>query len=559
MNLELIQLLFAEEKRDSAIRLRDSVMNSLRLFDRDPQDIRFRRQLTHEYWKLLQFIIQRRIPTDEESDISFSPEEHLVIDHAFLSENLIKDEFFHTPHLQTIPLEGSISCRVPITVHSLSSFFKSQYRFFMECRGHDRMRHRLDSLRESIAREKMSLLLLQAERERLLNGTINDRERRVTLAEINRHQETLLTDLIPLRLNMGRAQIKTDDQRQAILTLENRLEALNKERRNIYSFLHLTGGALGIRISSMDRLWEEGFNRIMELQVEESRASQDFFTIVQETTLVSPEKKTAFLEEWLKAIQSMSRVMAKRAQLEAEPWLTSSYPADLLSQMTDYLRMAESQDKDLFNNCRTRFANPPQMILLPMLGQGFYDSRGNNLFIPLHSSQTPLASLFLALGQYRWLMDDTNRIRTSYRNLPGHAILAPSQLEDRFIQQYFQFISAAPGEIPIPADVEQWFQDFLCRKETAANQHKGQSAVQPDATELNNQFDYQIQEIIEAIDHETSFEDIEQHLVIRRSLEREGCIDILLCNLTPDSPELERLLAILNKLAENSRFRNLDL
>lgn len=542
MALPFLDALFAGETRESNLRVKNAADNAARQLLREPESVPLHRLLAQEWWRLARHVVLRRIPPGDASTFPFTAEERLLLDHGWLGEEFAPGGL-RAADLARVSLDRAAGPGCPLRVVSLTGYLEARLALFIACRGQDKKTRRIAEIREEIARHWMRILLSGREREALLQTAVDDAEAHAKFRTIEeRFQETCVA-FHDLRLALGRGQIANPAHRQNYIAVEAALARLREERDAFYRWHRITSGPLQRALRDRDDETEERLRKSRELAFEEARLRAEIASAAAEAVSLPVERKEAFLDEQLRALQNLAAIEAKRAKAEARPWYAGSSHAQLPDRVAALLQAAVAADPDLFQNCRTRHLESPWVILLPAVGEAFYDGDANTFVLPLHGDRSGGVPLHGALGQYRIAMDDTGRILQSFRNLTVNIGLSEQQMVARFAASYAAHIGGG-GE---PTDEEaRWLDAYLRRG--ASRRTDGS----PEATFAGIAADI-ARKVRLACPGGESGPEVE----IAPSSERPGMIDLAVRGADPAGDDLLHLLEALLAQVRLKKFRAL--
>jgi len=559
MNFDLINKLFSEKTKEADLRVKKDIINSLKLHFSNKEDSSYKRKLVDSYWKLIKYLVLNSVPKDIKEPLNFTKEAELIINFGFLSDNLILDEKIDINSYFDINLDSFVE--LEIETLSLSSFFQRRYFEFIKASGHDLLKEKLDNIKEEYGRETIRLLILENERMEQLEELIKKSKIFINLKHINKVLSENLKKLNYKKIYYGRGSLSNELERNEIINLEESIKRSSQEREKIYKMEEFNSRGISKKIKDIDKYIEEKIKRVEEIKVEKNKVSNDYLNISFEEEDISVEKIQAYLDESLKKVQIISRIVVKKENEDLSPCLTTNVKEDIVETLDRIVRKLRKKDIDIFKNCKVEYNRKPYIVFIPGFGNSYYHDRFNSIFLPLNSNSGLEHSILTSFGLYKWKMDDIDYIKKRYIKLERNAILTKSSLEEKFSEEYYCYISQAIDKT-ISNDSLDWFRNILCRSEKfeELKLNYESNLIEKESTHEEPMFNLRKKNFLRKLNSMLKIKDIDSLIEISLTEENNSLIDIKIKGIDPTkNDKIEKIFDALLMQSKLKRFSELNI
>jgi hypothetical protein len=163
------------------------------------------------------------------------------------------------------------------------------------------------------------------------------------------------------------------------------------------------------------------------------------------------------LYDTYKKFYSFSKILSKR---DRTPFILISKnfvnvpDKGKVANTFDYI---ENLDKKVYDNRFFRRFGKPNVLFIPGMGNGTYDSTENFFVLPINIPKTYEDYISPVFISYRWQLDSDWEFRSSYMNLPNYSKLNSKKLMQKMISDYKLWLfKEKKGYKVLTKEVREW-------------------------------------------------------------------------------------------------------
>jgi hypothetical protein len=381
----------------------------------------------------------------------------------------------------------------------------------------------------------------------------------MNLKFINKSLSEKLKKLNYKKIYYGRGNLSNEVERSEIIQLEESIRKSFQEREQIYKIEEFSNKGISKKIKDIDKYIEEKIKKVEELKIDQSKFSNDYLDISYEEIDISVEKIQAYLDESLKKIQTISRIVVKKENEALSPCLTTQVMENIVELVDGFIGKIRKKDIDIFKNCRVKYNRKPYIIFIPGFGNSYYHDRFNSIFFPLNSNSGFEHSILTSFGLYKWKMDDIDFFRKKYVKLERNLVLTKSSLEEKFAEEYYCYISQILDKT-ISDDSLDWFRNVLCRSEKNEELEKNCNYIEDKTIYDESKFDLRVKNFLGKLNSILKIKDINSLIEISSSKEGDNLVDLKIKGIDPTkNNDIEKILNALLIQSKLKRFSELNL
>ncbi len=154
-----------------------------------------------------------------------------------------------------------------------------------------------------------------------------------------------------------------------------------------------------------------------------------------------------------------------------------------VKEVFDYI---ESLDKKVYDNRFFRRYGKPNVLFVPGMGNGIYDSTDNIFVLPINmprSYEDYIPPVFIS---YRWQLDSDWEFRSSYMTLPNYSKLNSKKLMQKMITDYKDWLfKEKKGYKVLTKEVREWI-SWQIAKEPIKKRKRTFASVKKDSSRSSN-------------------------------------------------------------------------
>lgn len=467
----LLDRLFEGDATERALTLRKEFHDAYKEFMAEPSKRLKKAVAAGAYFKVMAYILKKRLPKDDAPTIALTRAELLFIDFGFIFPDLLSEPWQEIEaFLEKIQWNGGSRGYLRFFTHS--GWLNEEY---MKMMGLQDLR-RMD---EEIARLKGELQALGDEKDRLRGEVLalvdaaypgpEQLPARKTVASIIVNLYRLTEGLYQLKKKVQQGQALSGEERITLNTLEDRQVKMRRERNGLLRDTRVEQ-KIYVEITTVeDRFFRKIDEHLTKWhEVERAERKREEFAVAKAGT--PRNLREEFIGGKVEELKNMLDFTAKRSKVSPFPFLTKRFAENFPEQILRAVLDCEKNDPELFKVKGIRLQGMPGVIIAPGQGEGFYNFENHMFYIPIDFANKLEDSVIHAITIFKWDMDETRELRDAFAELKPYRGKSFVELQQGLFREYHTFVTKeCRGYRVMDKEIRDWFQWKIAPKKDAAS------------------------------------------------------------------------------------------
>ena len=585
--LVIVEKLFASDNTERGRRIKQELVEAYEKYMEDDTKRLNKLALSSAYFKVVSYILKKRIPEDGSYNLKLTPIELNVIDYGYMFPEFI-DMPMEEVERELKKINWNTGSKDYLKFYSISGYINHEFHKMMGYFEIERLDNELEKVEEEyndLVSEKRDILSSIIEKITDIYSTEQLLPYRDIILKMNTNLYRLTEAMLTMKKRVQEGEALSAEERTHLISIENNQKNLKRDRNLLYKENSLERKT----IMTLTSLEDKYFKMIGEVQdkyheVEDARKKREKFA--GRKVRIPLSVKEEFISEKVEEIKELVDYASKRSKVVSFPFLTKKVLDNLPEKIQEIFLECERNDKKIFGNKEVRLHGMPKVLIGPGCGNSFFSYESGMFYVPIDFPNKLEDSIINGIVIYKWDMDETRELRDSFSELKKYKNKSFVELQKGLVKEYHTYITKeCRGYKVMDKDIKEWFLWQIApskrEKEEAENKKRDESLANVElkvetvdkivdkekvGSSLSENYgdveeifvsDRALNNFYRRINKILKWSDVRDRIVITPS-ENGGDIDIKLLGIDLDGVEIELLFNALLIQAKLRRYRGME-